>query len=49
MAELLADERCSQAVLQFFATTDVGRMSGPPVAEDEEDVASEGSEWEARD
>ena len=49
IAELLADERCSQAVLQFFATTDVGRTSGPPVAEDGEDAASEASEWEARD
>ena len=49
IAELLVDERCSQAVLQFFATTDVGRTSGPPVAEDGEDAASEASEWEARD
>ena len=49
IAELLADERCSQAVLQFFATTDVGRTSGPPVAEDNKDAASEASEWEARD
>jgi len=49
IAELLADERCSQAVLQFLATTDVGRTSGPPVAEDEEGAASEASEWEARD
>jgi len=47
--ELLADERCSQAVLQFLATTDVGRTPDPPVAEDEEDAASEASEWEARD
>ena len=49
IAELLADERCSQAVLQFFVTTDVGRTPGPLVAEDEEDAASEASEWEARD
>jgi len=35
IAELLADERCSQAVLQFLTTTDIGRTSGPPVAEDE--------------
>jgi len=49
IVELLADERCSQAVLPFFATTDVGRTSGPPVAEDNEDAASEASEWEARD
>ena len=42
IAELLADERCSQAVLDFLATTDVGRMSDPP-------VTSEASEWEARE
>ena len=41
---LLADERCSQAVLQFLATTDVGWTSGPAVAEDEEGAASEASE-----
>ena len=28
--ELLTDERCSQTVLDSFANTDVGRMSGPP-------------------
>jgi len=44
IAELLADERCSQAVLDFLATTDVGRTSGPPVASEEEDAASEASE-----
>ena len=49
IAELLADERCSQAVLDFLATTDVSRTSGPPVAEDNEHAASEASEWEARD
>jgi len=49
IAELLADERYSHAVLQFLATTDVGRTSGPPVVEDDEDAASEASEWEARD
>ena len=31
IAELLADEWRSQAVLVFLATTDVGRTSGPPV------------------
>jgi len=36
-------------VLQFLATTDVDRASGPPVAEDEEGAASEASEWEVRD
>jgi len=49
IAQLLADERCSQAVIQFLATTDVGRTSGPPAAEDNEDAASEASEWEARE
>jgi len=48
IAELLADQRCSQAVLTFLATTDVGRTSGPPVADEKEDAASEASEWEAR-
>ena len=32
-----------------MATTDVGKTAGPPVAEDNEDAASEASEWEARD
>jgi len=48
IAELLADERCSQAVLGFLATTDVGRTSGPPVAEEGDGAASEASEWENR-
>jgi len=34
IAELFADERCSQALLDFLATTDVGRTAGPPVTED---------------
>ena len=38
---LLADGRCSQAVLEFLSTTDVGRLV--PV---EEDSGSEVSEWE---
>jgi len=46
IAELLADERCSQAVLDFFANIDVGRTSGPPVAGEGDDEASEASEWE---
>jgi len=33
----------------FLATTDVGRTSGPPVADEDEDAASEASEWEARE
>ena len=44
IAELLADERCSQVVLVFFVTTDVGRSSGPPVAVDGDGEASEASE-----
>ena len=49
IAELFADERCSQAILGFLATTDVGRTSGPPVAEEGEGRASELSEWEGRE
>jgi len=48
IAELLADERCSQAVLDFLANTGVGRTSGPPVGEEDE-AASVTSEWEARE
>ena len=32
--------------LSFLATTDVGRTSGPPVAEEGDGAASEASEWE---
>ena len=32
IAKLFADERCSQAILNFLATTDVGRTAGPSVA-----------------
>ena len=39
IGELLAYKRCSQAVLTFLATTDVGRTSGPPVADEGEDAA----------
>jgi len=42
--DLLADERCSQAVLDFLAATDVGRR-GPA----EEDAGSEAPEWELRE
>jgi len=49
IAELLADERCSQAVPDFLATTDVGRTAGPPVENEEDDAASAASEWEARE
>ena len=48
IAELLADEWCSQAVLVFLATTDVGRTSGLPVADGDAE-ASEASEWEDRE
>jgi hypothetical protein len=44
--DLLADERCRRAVLDFLATTDVGRRVPAPV---EEDVQSEASEWELRE
>ena len=49
IAELFADERCSQAILAFLAATDVGRTAGPPVAEEGEEGASEASEWEDRE
>ena len=49
IAELLADERCSQAVLVFLATTDVGRPPGPPVAEEGDGAASEALGWENRE
>jgi len=42
--DLLADGRCSQAVLDFLSTTDVGRL-----APAEEDAESEVSEWERRE
>jgi hypothetical protein len=41
--DLLADEKCSRAVLDFLTTTDVGRLVPAPV---EEDAQSEASEWE---
>jgi hypothetical protein len=43
---LFADERCSQAVLDFLTSTDVGRRI-PDMAED--DARSEASEWELRE
>jgi len=49
IAELLADERCSQAVHVFLTTADVGRTSGPPVAGDGDGEASEASEWEDKE
>jgi hypothetical protein len=44
---LLADMRCSRAVLDFLSNTDVGRRGPNPVAE--EDAQSEESEWELRE
>jgi hypothetical protein len=44
--DLFADERCSQAILDFLATTDVGRLAPKPA---EEDAQSEASEWELRE
>jgi len=44
--DLLADDRCSRAVLDFLSTTDVGRLAPAPV---EEDAQSEASEWEVRE
>jgi len=49
IAELSADQRCSQAVLDFLENTDVGRTSGPPVAEEADEEASEVSGWEERE
>jgi len=39
MAELFADERCSEAILESLRTTDVGRMV-PPTRVDMESEAS---------
>jgi hypothetical protein len=37
--DLLAEERCSRAVLDFLATTDVGRLVPAPVDEDAQSEA----------
>jgi len=42
--DLLADGRCSQAVIDFFSSTDVGGLVPA-----EEDARSETSEWERRE
>jgi len=47
ISELFADERCSKAILDFLATTEVGRTAGSPVADKE--PGSEASEWEKRE
>jgi hypothetical protein len=44
--DLLADPRCSRAVLDFLSTTDVGRRVPAPA---EEDAQNEVSEWELRE
>ena len=46
--DLFADPRCSQAILDFLATTQVGRRVPKP-EEEEEDAKSEASEWELRE
>ena len=46
--DLFADPRCSQAILYFLASTQVGRRAPTP-EEDEEDAQSEASEWELRE
>ena len=45
--ELFADPRCSQAVLDFLSSTDVGKTV--PAVEVEGDAGSEASEWELRE
>jgi len=46
--DLFADPRCSQAILDFLASTQVGRRAPEP-AEEEDDARSETSEWELRE
>jgi len=48
IAELFADERCSKAILDFLATTDVGKTARPLVAAAEE-AGSGVSAWENRE
>jgi len=45
--DLLADQRCSQAVLDYLSSTDLGRTV--PAVEEEADAGSEVSEWELRE
>jgi hypothetical protein len=40
--DLFADKRCSQAILEFLATTDVGRRAPAPTGEDTQSEVSEG-------
>ena len=44
--ELFDHKRCSQAVLDFLASMDVGKVV--PAVEVEDDAGSESSEWELR-
>jgi len=39
VAELSADERCSRAILDFLATTEVSKTAGPPVGSGKEAVS----------
>ena len=43
----LGDVRCSKAIPDFLATTEVGRTAGPSVADEE--LGSEASEWGKRE
>jgi len=45
--DLFADPRCSQTVLDFLSSTEVGKIV--PAVEEEDDVGSETSEWELRE
>jgi len=45
--DLFADPGCSQAVLDFLSSTDVGKIV--PTVEEEDGVGSEASEWELRE
>ena len=47
ISELFADERCSKAILDFLATTEVGRIAGSLAANEE--PGSEASELEKRE
>jgi len=49
--DLLADERCSSAVLDFLSTTDVGRLVPAPAEVDAQSEVSEGElrEWRERE
>jgi hypothetical protein len=44
--DVFADDRCSQAILDYLATTQVGRRVPNPAAED---ARSEASEWGLRE